>query len=90
MCETWPYAPDPFSYRFFPVDSAHLRGQVGKSPGAPHMASRSSIWSQRAGGMQMADACLGELGVPARADRVTRRLGREAPAEHELDMGIGL
>jgi len=40
--------------------------------------------------MQMADACLGELGVPARADRVTRRLGREAPAEHELDMGIGL
>ena len=40
--------------------------------------------------MQMADACLGELGVHARADRVTRRLGREAPAEHELDMGIGL
>ncbi len=40
--------------------------------------------------MQMADACLGELGVPARTDRVTRRVGREAPAEHELDMGIGL
>jgi hypothetical protein len=40
--------------------------------------------------MQMAEACFGELGVHARTDRETRRLRREAPAEHELDMGIGL
>ena len=40
--------------------------------------------------MQMAGACFGELCVRARTDRVTRRLGREALAEHELDMGIGL
>ena len=32
MFGTGPYAPDPFRSRFFPVDSVHLRSQVGKSP----------------------------------------------------------
>jgi len=29
------YAPDPFRSRYFPVDSAHLRTQVGRSPATP-------------------------------------------------------
>ncbi len=63
---------------------------MGKSPGTPYGAFLLLYLEPKSGGMQMADAFLGELGVHTRTNRVTRRLGCEAPAEHELDMGIGL